>query len=257
MMQDPLTSSSMSDPAAKVRALQVTHLDFSYPDCPQVLRELTFQVDAGENLGIIGPNGSGKTTLFLLLSGVLRPTAGEILLFNQPLVAGRFYPEIGMVFQNPNDQLFSASVWEDVAFGPQNLGLSPAAVGERVTAALRLTQTEALADRPPHHLSGGQKQMVAIAGVLAMLPQIVFYDEPSANLDLRARRRLIQFLQQSQETLLISAHDLELILEVCDRVLLLDQGKLIAAGPPAKIMGDEALMLAHGLEKPHSLLPHF
>jgi cobalt/nickel transport system ATP-binding protein len=136
------------------------------------------------------------------------------------------------------------------------MGLSDEQVARRVQDALALTGMQALADRPPHHLSGGEKRMVAIAGVLAMEPRIVIYDEPSANLDLRARRRLIQFLQRSPQTMLISSHDLEFILEVCDRVLLLDDGEIVADGHPAHIMNDEGLMTRHGLEKPHSLIPH-
>ncbi len=243
----------MSELDLTAMVIQVKELHFAYPDCPQVLCDVNLCIRAGERLGIIGPNGSGKTTFFHLLCGVLRPVTGQINVLGQPLMVGEFRPEVGLVFQNPDDQLFSASVWEDVAFGPQNLGLSPAEVAQRVTAALTLTQTQHLSDRPPHHLSGGQKQMVAIAGVLAMQPQIMLYDEPSASLDLKSRRRLIQFLQQSQQTLLISSHDLDMILEVCDRVVLLDQGRIMADGPALKVMGDATLMVAHGLEPPPSL----
>jgi cobalt/nickel transport system ATP-binding protein len=140
-----------------------------------------------------------------------------------------------------------------VAFGPENMGLSPEEVNHRVERALTLTGVKELAPRPPHHLSGGEKRMVAIAGVLAMQPQLVIYDEPSANLDALARRRLIQFLQAASETMLISSHDLEMILEVCDRVILMVGGKIIADGIPEKIMGNQQLMEASGLEKPHSL----
>ncbi|NJO41363.1 MAG: energy-coupling factor ABC transporter ATP-binding protein [Cyanobacteria bacterium CRU_2_1] len=237
-------------------AIAVTNLCFSYPDKPDILRDVTTQVKMGDRVGIIGHNGCGKTTFFLTICGVLAPTAGAIQLFGKSVIPGQFYSEIGLLFQAPDDQLFSASVRDDIAFGPQNMGLSPEEVDRCVTEALMLTGMEAFADRPPHHLSGGEKQMVAIAGVLAMHPKIVLYDEPSASLDLRARRRLIRFLQQSQETLLISSHDLELILEVCDRVILMDSGHIVADGNPRQIMGDQALMEAHGLEKPHSLMPH-
>jgi cobalt/nickel transport system ATP-binding protein len=237
-------------------AVHVKELWFSYPDKPNVLQNINLQIQPGERVGVVGPNGSGKTTLFMSLCGVLVPASGEITVFGEPIVSGAFRPDIGLVFQNPDDQLFSASVWDDVAFGPQNMGLPPEEVQQRVTEALRLTGMQTLAHRPPHHLSGGEKRMVAIAGILAMHPKVVIYDEPSANLDLRARRRLIQFLCQSEQTLIISAHDLECILEVCDRVILIDEGQIIADGDPGEIMSDAALMQAHGLEKPHSLMPH-
>ncbi len=238
------------------RAIAISALSFSYPDCPHVLHDISVNISAGEKVGIVGPNGAGKTTLFRLLCGVLRPTLGEIFVLNEPVVPNAFRPEIGFVFQNPDDQLFSASVWDDVAFGPQNMGLSDEQVQERVQEAIALTGLSELLHRPPHHLSGGEKRMVAIASILSMRPEVVIYDEPSANLDLRARRRLIQFLQRSHRTLLISSHDLEFILEVCDRVLLIDNGELIADGAAKTVMGDRDLMEAHGLEKPHSLLPH-
>ncbi|MBE9182678.1 ATP-binding cassette domain-containing protein [Oculatella sp. LEGE 06141] len=234
-------------------AIAATGLCFSYADRSDVLCDVNLQVHVGDRLGLIGHNGCGKTTLFMTLCGVLPLNAGDIHLLGRLVVPGQFYPEIGLLFQNPNDQLFSASVQDDIAFGPQNMGLTPDEVEQRVQEVLSLTGLSDLASRPPHHLSGGEKQMVAIAGLLAMRPQIVLYDEPTANLDLRARRRLIQFLQHAQETLLIASHDLEFVLEVCDRVILMHEGQIIADGDPAQIMGDQALMEAYGLEKPHSL----
>lgn len=234
-------------------AVSLSHLCFSYPDKPNVLFEINLDLQRGDRLGIIGHNGCGKTTLFLLICGILTPCSGEIRLFNRLIEPGAFHPEIGFVFQNPDDQLFSASVWDDVAFAPQNIGLSEEEVKKRVTQALSMTGVEALALRSPHHLSGGEKRMVAIAGILAMRPQVIIYDEPTANLDIRARRRLIQFLQQSQETLMISSHDLEFVLDVCDRVVVMDEGKIVADGKPDHLMSDAALMEKHGLEVPHSL----
>ena len=237
-------------------ALLTSQLTFSYRDHPNVLQSIDLQIMPGQRVGLIGPNGAGKTTLFLLVCGVLKPEAGETLLFGEPVLPGDFHPEIGMVFQHPDDQLFCPSVWDDVAFGPQNLGLSKAEVASRVEMALSLTGTLELTSRPPHHLSGGEKRMVSIAGVLAMHPQLIIYDEPSANLDIRSRRRLISFLQASRETILIASHDLELVLEVCNRVVLLDEGHIVADGDPRETMGDVALMEAHGLERPHSLVHH-
>jgi cobalt/nickel transport system ATP-binding protein len=237
-------------------ALSISRLSFSYPDKPNVLRDVSLEVLPGERVGLIGPNGAGKTTCFLAICGVLRPDAGEIVLFGRPMTRGDFRPEIGMIFQNPDDQLFCPSARDDVAFGPQNLGLSKEEVETRVIEALSVTGTLELADRPPHHLSGGEKRMVSIAGVLAMRPRLVIYDEPNANLDVRSRRRLIRYLQASEETILIASHDLELILEVCDRAILMDEGRIVANGNPREMMCDVELMEAHGLERPHSLVPH-
>jgi cobalt/nickel transport system ATP-binding protein len=241
---------------SKEPALVASGLCFSYPDKPDVLQDVSLKVVPGERVGLIGPNGAGKTSFFLLVCGVLKPDAGEILLFGKPVRSGEFHPEIGMVFQNPDDQLFCPSVQDDVAFGPLNMGLSRDEVETRVTEALSVTGVLELSERPPHHLSGGEKRMVSVAGVLAMRPRLVIYDEPSANLDIRSRRRLIRFLQASQETILIASHDLELVLEVCDHVVLMDEGRIIVNGEPGEVMGNEELMEAHGLEKPHSLIPH-
>lgn len=249
------------DPVAQAKeappiAIAARDLSFGYPDQPDVLCQISLTVQAGDRVGIIGHNGCGKTTLFMLLCGVLHPAAGDIHLFDAPLKPGQFRPEVGLLFQDPDDQLFSASVRDDLAFGPQNMGFDPAEVAARVAQAADMAGITHLLDRLPHHLSGGEKQMVAIAGLLAMTPQIMLYDEPTASLDLRTRRRLIRFLQNSSETVLISSHDLEFVLEVCDRIILIDEGHIIADGCPRQIMGDQALMEKHGLEKPHSLIPH-
>ncbi|ADH87334.1 energy-coupling factor ABC transporter ATP-binding protein [Desulfurivibrio alkaliphilus] len=241
--------------------LTIDNLGFAYsdPSLPEdagAIRELNLQIEAGQRVGLIGPNGAGKTTFFLLTCGLLSPNTGRILFRGQPLPANTFNPKIALVFQKSDDQLFCPSVWEDVAFGPQNLGLDAAAIEQRVQEALRAVGAEALAPRPVHHLSEGEKRLVAVAGAMAMEPELVIYDEPSASLDIRSRRRLINLLRQSRQTFLLASHDLELILEVCDRVLLLDGGRLIADGPPATIMADEELMRNHGQEKPHSLVPH-
>lgn len=234
-------------------AIAAQGLSFSYPDQAHVLCDISLTVQEGERVGIIGHNGCGKTTLFMLLCGVLAPAIGTISLFGESLKPGQFRPEVGLLFQDPDDQLFSASVWDDIAFGPQNMGFSPEEVQARVNHAAEMTATTHLLGRLPHHLSGGEKQMVAIAGLLAMTPTILLCDEPTASLDLRTRRRLIRFLQSSSETLMISSHDLEFVLEVCDRTLLIDEGRIIADGSPREVMGNQALMEAHGLEKPYSL----
>ena len=241
--------------------LETGNLCFNYPD-PSIpagagaIQGLEVQIHPGERVGLIGPNGAGKTTFFLLACGILTPTSGEIRFKGQRLPANTFNPQIALVFQKSDDQLFCPSVWEDVAFGPQNLGFAPEAVNRMVERSLRAVGAEALAPRPVHHLSEGEKRIVAIAGALAMEPELVIYDEPSASLDIRSRRRLISLLKQSRETVLVASHDLELILEVCNRVLLMDAGRIVADGPPAQLMADEELMAAHGQEKPHSLVPH-
>jgi cobalt/nickel transport system ATP-binding protein len=235
------------------QAIAITDLSVGYPQQRLILHHLDLTIYSQERVGVIGANGSGKTTLFLTLCGILSPLEGKIKLFNQPVTVGKFHPEIGLVFQNPEDQLFSPKVWDDVAFGPENLGLSPEKVNQRVENALSLTGVIHLAERIPHQLSGGEKCMVAIASVIAMKPKIILYDEPSANLDLRSRRRLINFLKASPETILLASHDLELILEVCDRVILLNQGQIIADGKPSEVMSNHSLMEANNLEVPPSL----
>ena len=237
-----------------LEVLKVKNLNFSYGENILNLEDINISINLGEKIGLIGGNGAGKTTLFLLICGILSPQNGKIILFDKPITTGEFRSEIGLVFQNPNDQLFCPTVWDDVAFGCENMALSPSEIKTRVTEALSLTGVLHLANRIPHHLSGGEKCMVAIASILAMKPQLILYDEPSANLDLKARRRLINFLKKSQEILIISSHDLEMILEVCDRIILLHQGKIIITGKPQEIMKNKALMENHNLEIPHSLL---
>lgn len=251
---DQVKFAPMTTPSSPV--LQLKSLDFSYPDTPEVLRQLHISIHNGERVGLIGPNGAGKTTLFLLINGILQPSAGKVLSHGNELIKGRFNPGIGLVFQCSDDQLFCPSVYEDVAFGPQNMGLDKEEVTRRVEEALQRVGAEKLAQRPVNHLSEGEKRLVAIAGILALGPQMILYDEPSAGLDIRTRRRLIPILKKSAPTILIASHDLELILEVCTRVLLLNQGMIVADGSPVQIMSDEALMTAHSQEKPHSLVPH-
>lgn len=237
-------------------ALELRGVRFVYTHDAPVLSDLDLVVDPGERVGVIGPNGAGKTTLFHLISGLLVPKAGQIAVHGRPVRPGRFNPEVGLVFQEPDDQLFCPSVHEDVAFGPSNMGLPPEQVQHRVAEALAKVGASALAQRPVQHLSGGEKRVVCLAGVLAMQPRLIIFDEPSAGLDLRNRRRLLNLLQGLEQTLLIASHDLELLLEACTRVILLDQGRVVADGPIRTIMGNAELMLAHGQEKPHSLYPH-
>jgi cobalt/nickel transport system ATP-binding protein len=242
----------MSEPIVEVR-----DLTYRYPDGNSALETLTLSVTAAESLAIVGPNGAGKTTLFLCLAGVLGRTPGQIRVAgHDTAVVGdrkRLPARLGIIFQNSDDQLFSATVAEDVAFGPLNLGLSPEEVRRRVDEALAAVGRPDLRDRPPHHLSGGEKRRVALAGVLAMRPDVLLLDEPSMFLDPRGRRGMIRWFKDDLGTKIIATHDLDLVLDVCPRVLVLDAGKKVAEGPTATVLGDAALMSAHGLEVPYRL----
>lgn len=235
-----------------MKAININNLYFQYNNYT-LFEKLSLTIESHKKVGLIGANGSGKTTLFLSICGILAPKKGEIKLFDKVVKPNNFYPEIGLVFQNPDDQLFCPTVKDDIIFGAENLGLSPREIDVRMMQVLQATGIEHLQNRVTHELSGGEKCMVAIASVLIMNPQIILYDEPSANLDSKARRRLINFLESSSQTILISAHDLELILEVCHRVIVLNQGKIVADGNPKDIMSNADLMTENNLEIPPSL----
>ncbi len=236
------------------QAIEVKNISFSYSDKADVLKGINLIVNRGESLGVVGPNGAGKTTLFHLLCGLLKPSTGSITINGIENPSGKFKKEIGYVFQNPDDQLFNTTVYDDIAFGPFNLGLSQDEVKERVENALQITGTGEYADRPPHHLSGGEKRMTAIATIISMKPEIIIYDEPTSNLDMRSRRRLIDFINSSDQTMLIASHDLEFILETCAQVIILNEGRLIVNGRSDEVMNNDKLMNDNGLERPHSLL---
>jgi cobalt/nickel transport system ATP-binding protein len=229
---------------------------FTYPGGAEALRGVSFRITHGESVGIIGCNGAGKSTLLLHLNGYLSPTRGEIRIGDCPITrqtVAMARRAVGLVFQDPDDQLFMPTVFEDVAFGPLNQGLPRAEVELRVAAALDRVGMLHLRDRPPHKLSAGEKRAVAIATVVAMSPDVLVMDEPSSNLDPRSRRRLIGLLQGFEHTRILATHDLELVVEVCPRVLVMDRGTIVREGPTADVLDDEAFMLAHGLERPHIL----
>ncbi len=238
--------------------IEVDHLTFKYPDGHIALRDISLHVQHGERIGLVGPNGAGKTTFFLVLSGVIDKFEGAVAVagcnLNNAKGRREVHQKLGIVFQNTDDQIFNASVEEDIAFGPLNLGLSTEEINERVDKAMnRVGLTSDFKPRLPFHLSGGEKRRVSIAGILAMNPQVLLLDEPSSDLDPRGRRELIQILEGFSITRIISTHDLEFVLETCDRVVVFDDGCVVADGPTRQILADESLMLPHGLEVPISL----
>ncbi len=215
--------------------LHIRDLCYRYPQGPAALDGVSFDVAAGETIGLVGPNGAGKTSLFLCLAGVVVPQVSEFVLSGLDLRDAaqrkKLPKHVGIVFQNSDDQLFNATVFDDVAFGPLNLGLPPDEVRSRVAEALAKVGLTGVENRVPWHLSGGEKRRVALAGILAMRPEVLLLDEPSMYLDPRGRRELIALLPTLGGTQVIASHDLELVLRTCGRVLLMDAGRLLADGP--------------------------
>jgi cobalt/nickel transport system ATP-binding protein len=223
------------------------------------LERVSFALTAGERVALVGPNGAGKTTLFLRLCGVLTGKPGEVTVCGRdpadPKQRKELPARVGVVFQNPDDQLFSATVLEDVAFGPLNMGATADEARATATAALAGVGLSGCEERSPHKLSGGEKRRAALAGVLAMNPAVLLLDEPSMFLDPRGRRELIRTVCDLPGTLLIATHDLDLVLDCCPRTIVLDGGKLAADGPTADLLANEQLMTTHGLEVPYPLRP--
>lgn len=249
-----------AEQAGSTPAVIADRVSYQYPDGPVALAEISFQLQPGESVAVVGPNGAGKTTLFLTLSGIITPQQGRVQIADLDLReprARKLWPSrAGIIFQNSDDQIFNTTVVDDVAFGPLNLGLSPDEVKQRVAESLRQVGLEGYEQRTPFHLSGGEKRRVAIAGVLAMRPQVLLLDEPSMFLDPRGRRELIKLLRSLRVTKIIASHDLEMIRETCERTIVIDHGRLMADGPTGTILRDADLMAAHGLEVPHSLSHH-
>lgn len=235
-------------------------IHFTYPDGTETLRGISLRIVHGESVGIVGANGAGKSTMLMHMNGYLMPSSGTVIIGDLQL-SRKSLPEIrrkvGVVFQNPDDQLFMPTVFDDVAFGPLNLGLSPDKVQERVHDALQTVGCLELKHKPPHHLSGGQKSAVAIASVIAMQPDILVMDEPASNLDPKSRRHLINLLKEFKHTKIIASHDLDLILDVCRRCVVINNGKVIADGATDSILSDKPLLEANNLELPLSLQRSF
>lgn len=236
--------------------ISINKLCFSYPDGTVALHELTVNISSGESVAIIGSNGAGKSTMLLHLNGSLLPDSGEIKIGDIEITKSnlpKIRSMVGTVFQNPDDQLFMSTVYEDVAFGPQNQGLKPEDVKARTEKALIDVEALSLQNKPPYRLSGGEKRRVAIATVLAMSPDILVLDEPTTGLDALGRRQLISLLKGLDHTRILATHDLELVLELCERVIVLHQGRVAADGPAAEIFQDLELLKQTHLEQPLSL----
>lgn len=238
-------------------SITIDRLTFRYPDGRLVLDSVSMTVGVGESVGLIGPNGAGKTTLFLCLAGVLRCPTGTLTVAGldpgNPVDRSRLPAHLGVVFQNSDDQLFNATIFDDVAFGPLNLGLPPEEVRIRVQESLNQVGLAGAETRVPYHLSGGEKRRAALAGVLAMRPSILLLDEPTMFLDPRGRREFAQYLSSHPCTRITASHDLEFILATCPRVVVLDHGVIRADGPAREVLASAALMEQHGLEVPFSL----
>ncbi len=233
--------------------VEAKDLEFAYPDTTQALLGISFKITHGESVAIVGANGAGKSTLLLHLNGYLTPTSGQVRIGDFPLTKETLQEvrrTVGMVFQDPDDQLFMSTVYDDVAFGPLNLGLPIEEVDSRVKTALETVGVLALKDRPPHRLSSGQKRRVAIATVLSMSPDILVMDEPTSGLDPQARRRLIEMLQTFKHSKIIATHDLDMVLDLCERTIILNEGKIQADGKTSDIFQDEKLLTDCHLEKP-------
>ena len=232
--------------------LSVNNLHFSYHNEHIALRGVSLVLCEGDKVALVGPNGAGKSTLMLHLNGILTGK-GDVIVGNERITRDNLpavRAMVGVVFQNPDDQLFSPTVFEDVAFGPLHMGLPKEEVIERVDKALEAVRMSGYADRLSHHLSVGEKKRIAIATVLSMHPQILILDEPSAGLDPRARRTLINLLRDLPITMLVSTHDMRLVEELFPRTIVMDEGRIVGDGDTKKILSDEKFLNEHGLEKP-------
>ena len=237
----------------------VRGLSYRYPDGHDALLDVSFTLAPGERVALIGPNGAGKSTLLLHLNGLLpdRPPSTPAVTVDGLPVAEANLREIrrrvGLLFQDPDDQLFCPTVWEDVAFGPRQLGLREPELSRLVTESLAQVGLAGFEERLPHHLSRGEKRRACLAGLLACDARVLVLDEPTSDLDPRGRRELMALLSRLPVAQLIATHDLEFVVEICPRTIVLDGGRVVADGPTRRLLDDEPLMLAHGLERPHIL----
>ncbi len=248
----------MSDPTPARPLVEVAGLTFSYPDGRRALNGLDLEVERGERVAVLGPNGAGKTTLALHLNGILLPAQGTVTVDGLAVVKANLTEvrrRVGLVFQDPDDQLFCPTVAQDVAFGPANLGFRGPGLEQRVTAALAAVDAADLGPRAPHHLSFGQRRRVALATVLSMEPEVLVLDEPTSNLDPASRRALADVLGRLAVTQLVITHDLPYALELCPRSVVIDDGVVVADGPTQDVLADETMLRAHRLELPYGFDP--
>lgn len=234
--------------------IEVTDLHYRYPDGHVALNGVDFEVAVGEKVALLGPNGAGKTTLALHLNGIRTADTGTVSIGGTPITdetVGDARRRVGMVFQNPDDQLFMPTVFEDVGFGPANLGVSPEELDGVVSGALAQVGAESLKDRVPHHLSGGERRRISLATVLAMDPDVLVLDEPTSGLDPAGRRELIGVLGSLPMAQLVITHDLPFAAEFCDRALIMDGGLIVADGKTSDILYDVDLLAGHRLEMPY------
>ena len=233
--------------------IAIEHLYFAYPDGTEALRGIELEIQPGEKVALVGPNGAGKSTLLLHLNGILGGGHGSVSIDGtvvDPGSARRIRAAVGLVFQDPDDQLFSPTVRDDVAFGPIHMGVPRDEIHHRVERALAAVGMTGMERRVPHHLSLGQRKRISVATVLSMDPSILVFDEPTSGLDPRGRRELMAVMAGRPETLLVSTHDLAMVSEALPRTIILDEGIVVADGPSAEVLADDALLEAHGLEKP-------
>ena len=235
-----------------MKAVKVENLHYAYDDGTRAVEGVSFEVEMGEKVAILGPNGAGKSTLLLILMGLLTPQSGKVFIQGREMnakTAAELRRHIGLVFQDPDDQLFMPRVWDDVAFGPMNMQLSEEEVSRRVKEALRSTGMSGYEDRMPHRLSQGEKKRIAIAGVLAMDPEILLLDEPTSDLDPAARSQLIELLKGLDQTVLIATHDIEAAIQTTQRAVVINKKKL-AEGPYSEIFADEEVLRLSKLRPP-------
>jgi cobalt transport protein ATP-binding subunit len=233
--------------------VEIEHLHYAYPDGYEALRGVDLAIGRGEKVGLVGPNGAGKSTLLLHLNGILSGSHGQVRIGGVTVDRAsvrRMRSEVALVFQDPDDQLFSPTVFDDVAFGPLHMGLPAPEIHARVERALSAVGMAGFERRLPHHLSMGQRKRVAMATVLSMDPSVMAFDEPSAGLDPRGRRELIRVISGLSQTLLVATHDMRLVADVLERTVVMDDGRVVADGPTDVVLADADLLEAHGLEQP-------
>jgi len=238
---------------AETAWVDVAALHFTYPDGFDALKGISVRIARGEKVALIGPNGAGKSTFMLHLNGINTATSGSVAIGGRTVSRenlGQIRAEVGLVFQDPDDQLFSPTVYDDVAFGPVHMVMKKEEVDERVTRALADVGLPGFEKRLPHHMSIGQRKRAALATVLSMSPSVLVLDEPSAGLDPRGRRELIHLLRDLPQTMLVSTHDMKLVAEVFPRTIIMDAGEIVADGPTGALLADRELLEAHGLEQP-------